>query len=289
MGAFRVATNFTQSMYDPGMDIEKKKELWDRLENEPERAYRAFEAYRNLPSGERTLIEAYRQHVDNPHAAKPSDTWSRWFSEFAWRERAAAYDAHIDRLREESREKVIQQEAEEQARQVERMSGRFNELMTLTYERVMEYMESGDFLSQMRPQDAINIMRLHLEATQKLGDTNTQTSDSVVDWSEDEQRELDRIVDEIDAEEAHEEREGGSDGGEEGSEEKYPYILDLGRTGRPTRWARYMAMAPNADPDTSIHSTGPYPPRTTDKAPALTGASVRAPVTNIPTIPPMLP
>jgi hypothetical protein len=58
-------------MYDPGMDTEKKKELWVRLENEPERAYRAFESYRSLPRGERTLIEAYRQHVGNPHAAKP--------------------------------------------------------------------------------------------------------------------------------------------------------------------------------------------------------------------------
>jgi hypothetical protein len=43
------------------MDIEKSRELWDRLENEPERAYRAFESYRNLPSKERTLIAAYRQ------------------------------------------------------------------------------------------------------------------------------------------------------------------------------------------------------------------------------------
>jgi hypothetical protein len=71
------------------MDIEKKKELWDRLDNEPERAYRAFEFYRNLPSGERTLIEAYRQHVGNRDAAKPSDTWSRWSSEFAWSLRMA--------------------------------------------------------------------------------------------------------------------------------------------------------------------------------------------------------
>src|SRR5215204_4187975 len=65
VGAFEVATNISQSRYDPGMDTEKKKELWDRLENEPERAYRAFESYRNLPSAERTLIEAYRQHVGN--------------------------------------------------------------------------------------------------------------------------------------------------------------------------------------------------------------------------------
>ncbi len=64
------------------MDIGKKKELWDRLENELERAYRAFESYRNLPR-QRTLIQAYRQHVGNPNAAKPSDTWSRWSSEGA--------------------------------------------------------------------------------------------------------------------------------------------------------------------------------------------------------------
>jgi hypothetical protein len=206
-------------MYDPDMDIERKKELWDRLENEPERAYRAFESFRNLPSGERTLMEAYRGHVGNPHAPKPSDTWSRWSSEFAWRERAAAYDAHIARLREKSMEKVIQQEAEEQARQAERMRGRFNELMTIAYCETMEYLESEDFVRQMRPQDVINIMKLHFEATQKLGDTNTQSTDSVVDWSEDEQRELDAILDEIDAEEANEEREAGSDGGEEGSED----------------------------------------------------------------------
>jgi RNA polymerase sigma-70 factor, ECF subfamily len=32
-------------------------------------------------------------HVGNPHAAKPSDTWSRWSGEFAWRERAALSQA----------------------------------------------------------------------------------------------------------------------------------------------------------------------------------------------------
>ena len=58
--------------------------------------------------------------------------------EFAWRERAAAYDAHIDRLREKSMEKIIQQQAEEQARQLDNMRGHYNELMTLPYERAVE-------------------------------------------------------------------------------------------------------------------------------------------------------
>jgi hypothetical protein len=193
------------------MDIERNKELWDRLENEPERAYRAFESYRHLPSAERTLIAAYRQHVGNPSAVKPSDTWSRWSSAFAWRERAAAYDAHIDRLREKSMEKVIQQQAEEQARQLEWMRGRFNETMTVAYSEAMEYLESGDFVQQMRPQDVINIIKLHFEVTQKMNATNTQSTDSVVDWSEDEQRELDAILDEIDTEDGSNEGEDSED------------------------------------------------------------------------------
>ena len=44
-----------------------------------------------------------------------------------------------------------------------------------------------------------------------MGDTNTRAADSVVDWSEDEQRELDRIVGEIDAEDAQDEPKEGSD------------------------------------------------------------------------------
>jgi hypothetical protein len=59
------------------MDTEKR-ELWDRLDNEFERAHRAFRAFLNLPSGERTVVEAYRGHVGNPQAVKPSDTWTRW-------------------------------------------------------------------------------------------------------------------------------------------------------------------------------------------------------------------
>jgi hypothetical protein len=101
------------------MDIQKR-ELWDRLENEPERAYRAFESFLSLPSGERTLLSAYRQHVGNPDAVKPSDTWSRWASQFAWRERAAAYDDHLASLRREAHEQVIKEQAKRQAREIEK-------------------------------------------------------------------------------------------------------------------------------------------------------------------------
>src|SRR5215207_1171377 len=110
------------------MDIQKR-ELWDRLENEPERAYRAFEVFLSLPSGERTLLGAYRRHVGNSEAAKPFDTWSGWSSTFAWRERAAAYDDYLAGVRRGAYERAVEEEAERQAREVERTRGCYNELM----------------------------------------------------------------------------------------------------------------------------------------------------------------
>src|SRR3712207_5784511 len=107
------------------MDTEKKKELWDRLENESERAYRAFESYLNLPSRQRTLLQAYRNHVGNPAAIKPSDTCGGWSRRFAWRERAAACGGRMEKVRRGAYERVIEEEAERQAREAERMRGRF--------------------------------------------------------------------------------------------------------------------------------------------------------------------
>jgi len=68
-------------------------------------------------SGERTLLAAYRQHVGNPGAVKPSDTWSGWSHTFAWRERARAYDDHLASVRREAFERAIEEEAARQARE----------------------------------------------------------------------------------------------------------------------------------------------------------------------------
>src|SRR5215207_8426266 len=140
----------------------EKRELWDRLENEPDRAYRAFESFLSLPSGERTLLGAYRRYVGNPDAAKPSDTWSGWSSAFAWRERAAAYDDHLASLRREAYEQAVEEEAARQAREVEMTRGRFNELMTAAYVQAAEWLENVQ-PSDLRAQDVIKIIGLHMD------------------------------------------------------------------------------------------------------------------------------
>jgi hypothetical protein len=197
----------------------QKRELWDRLENEPERAYRAFECFLNLPSGERTLLGAYRRHVGNPNAAKPSDTWGRWSSDFAWRERAAAYDDHLASVRREAYERAIEEEAARQAREVEEARGRYNELMTTAYVQAAEWLENAQ-PADLRAQDVLAIIRLYMDDQKAFG---AQEPSSEAEWTEEDEAEVEWIVKEVDAMtdlEHPEEKEGSEEGsGEDQSEE----------------------------------------------------------------------
>jgi hypothetical protein len=189
------------------MDMQKR-ELWDRLENEPERAYRAFECFLSLPSGERTVVEAYRVHVGNPQAVKVGDRWS---SDFAWRERAAAYDDHLANKRREAYERGVEEEAERQGALEERTRGRMFELLTLGYERAMEALEDEDWVSRnLRSSDVLNITRLHLDALKAL-EVDRDPRD-IDDWDE---AALEEIVKEVDAqtdlESSDDEEEDGED------------------------------------------------------------------------------
>ena len=177
------------------MDTEKR-ELWNQLENESERGYRAFESYLNLPSGERTLLEAYRHHVGNPAVIKPSDTFRGWSQQFAWRERAMAFDDHIASLRREAYEQAISEEAARQAREVEKARYRCNEILTLGYERAAEWLEEMD-VSQMRMSDAIQVARLHIDYLKVFGVGPEPSHDD--DWTEEDEAELDEILKKIQA------------------------------------------------------------------------------------------
>jgi hypothetical protein len=201
--------------------MDTKKELWDRLENEPERAYRAFECFLSLPSGERTLLEAYRRHVGNSEAVKPSDTWTRWANTFAWRERAAAYDDHLASVRREAYETAVEEEAARQAREVEKTRGRMNELLTVACDRAMECLEDEDWVSRnLRASDVIQIMRLHMDAV-KAFDADRE-SGAEAEWTEEDEAEIADIIKEIDELEDAEEdsnEESESDEPETGSDE----------------------------------------------------------------------
>ena len=171
-----------------------QKELWDQLDGETERAFGAFQAYMSLPSRDRTVLLAYQQYVGNAGAIKVSDTWSRWSRQFAWRERAAAHDAHLDRIRETSIEKAIAAEAERQTREAEKTRYRYNELMTLGYVQAAEWLENAQ-PSDLRGQDVLKIIGLHMDAVKAFEATERPREEDT--WTEQDEIEIDRIIREV--------------------------------------------------------------------------------------------
>ena len=147
--------------------MDTEKQIWDRLDGEPSRAYEAFQTFVSLPSGERTMVTAYRQFVGNAAASKVSDAWNAWARRYAWKERTRAYDAYIDQIRRNAMEKAIKEEAAEQARQAERARNNLNELMDVGYLRTVEFLEELD-PSSMRFSDVAQVIRLHIDAIVKL-------------------------------------------------------------------------------------------------------------------------
>src|SRR5215213_8055971 len=115
---------------------------------------------------------------------------------FAWRERVAAYDDHLARLRRDAHEQAISEEAARQAREVEKARGRSNELLTLGYVRAMEWFEEMD-ASQMRMSDVIQVARLHMDYLKAFPVQPEPRYED--DWTEEDDADLERIVREIEA------------------------------------------------------------------------------------------
>lgn len=79
------------------------------LDNESDKAYAAFCAYRDLAPHERSIENAYQTKTGNTGAKKgqPPGLWTRWSSEHSWVERSRSYDVYNDRLFREAREASI--------------------------------------------------------------------------------------------------------------------------------------------------------------------------------------
>ncbi len=101
-------------------------------------------------------------------------------------------------MRRVAYERVIEEEAERQAREVEKTRYRYNELMTLSYEQAMGWLENAQS-SDFRPQDVIQIIKVHMDYLKAFETTETPREE--VTWTEEEEAELTQIIREIEAEE----------------------------------------------------------------------------------------
>jgi hypothetical protein len=174
--------------------VDNEKELWDRLEPETDRAFEAFRTFLSLPSSDRTLVAAYRRFVGNPNASKVSDAWNEWARRYAWKERARAYDAHIDQIRRNAMEKAVEEEAAEQARQAERARYHLNELLTNFHAKTMDYLEQMD-AADMRFSDAVAVTRLYIEYVDKFGSGDEDKQGET--WTEDDDEFLNKAAERV--------------------------------------------------------------------------------------------
>jgi len=83
---------------------------WDKRESETAKAYAAFRIFRDLDPGKRSIRAACAvgAGVVNPSPSRVK-SWQQWHKRYDWAERAQAWDAHLDEIRQESAEDAIEQ------------------------------------------------------------------------------------------------------------------------------------------------------------------------------------
>jgi hypothetical protein len=159
---------------------------WEPMEGETAKAFEAFEYYRRLPPGERSLQRAWEHYWDRPgnararhqqEAGKPHGHWTRWMSRWRWRERALAWDEEVaalardQELERELKAKLQEQEEEIRQRRLMREEARAARAVgRRILARILQGVEAGQ-LEQMQVSDLLPHLQkasVLLEVGQKL-------------------------------------------------------------------------------------------------------------------------
>jgi hypothetical protein len=98
--------------------IEKAKEnvlpyeSWGQLKGETPNAFAAFCAYRDC-GADRTIRKAVENsEKDETLWNSKCNAWGNWSAKYRWRERAAAFDRHIEQLKQTELRKTIEAQGE---------------------------------------------------------------------------------------------------------------------------------------------------------------------------------
>lgn len=178
----------------------KNVELWDQLDAETSYQYEGFRCYYSLPRKERSVITAYKLFSGNPTADRVNPTFQGWAKDFAWAERARARDGHLDRVHLKGVEEAIQDAARDEHRAAQEIRGRLREMLTLGYQKSVEYLENIEW-NDLSARDVVQIIKMHIEATKEFG-VPAESGPALDDWEEADDREVDTVLEEVRAEAA---------------------------------------------------------------------------------------
>ena len=140
---------------DTEADPEPVSHPWERLPKETTFAFHAFTRFRDLPAARRTLLAAYRQETGKKEARQPSGLWTDWCSRNHWKDRAAEYDAYLDKLAREKAEKAHLEELDGYRARQRQLAAAATGLSILMLKKVKERVET------LEPED----IKVHLSPT----------------------------------------------------------------------------------------------------------------------------
>ncbi len=118
--------------------------VWTRSDDETAKAYTAFCLYRDLGSG-RSLDAAFAQAKGCQKGVKRvSGFWQRWSRDHAWKNRAEAYDAHLELLSRREREAAYMKDMEAMRQRQKKLSlATFNAAISLLH-KAMQRLQALD-------------------------------------------------------------------------------------------------------------------------------------------------
>ncbi len=122
-------------------------EIWEQLPDESAVAYGAFLFFRESRPP-RSVLKCYREWTKDPGKKKASGRWIAWSTQYQWRERAMAYDLHVDGIRRAAKEKAVAEIHEQRAREIELSAiGVLKETASLAHSNITNVIQwdAGEF------------------------------------------------------------------------------------------------------------------------------------------------
>jgi hypothetical protein len=122
---------------DPPVFVDEHPEPWDRQPGEGDKAWRAFCLYRDaeLPGGIGERLQRRVTEVMHPNA-RPTSGRSKevcmWSARWRWVERARAFDAHLDKVKQEEFRAAIRADMDTNIQIYRAMRGRGSRALLAT-------------------------------------------------------------------------------------------------------------------------------------------------------------
>lgn len=148
---------------------------WDRLPHESEAAYGAFLRFRNMGvMGHATYGGRRSLRKLSALDGRSYDVLRQWSSAFDWRERACAYDRHLDEISMETTEETVR----EMARRHVLLSRRMQEVSARHLEKILD-----GKVDEVTPRDAARLADVGFKMERLARGQSTEITEGKLDLS----------------------------------------------------------------------------------------------------------